>query len=142
MEAFFDFNILVGDIGGTKTNLAIFSSGSGLRTPLLEGTFPSQQYPSLEMLTLDFLSQTKLSITTASFCVAGPVVDGKANITNLPWIIEEDKLAAALRVSNVHLYNDLLAFANAVPLLQPSDIHTLNSGHKNVKGNILILAPG
>ncbi len=53
--------LLAGDIGGTKTNLAIFSSVDELRTPVHEATFPSAQYPSLELLVRDFLSQGRLS---------------------------------------------------------------------------------
>jgi glucokinase len=71
--------VLVGDIGGTKTSLAIFSSKSGLSTPLAEATFSSQDYSSLEAIVLEFLLRVKIRVDLASFGVAGPVVNGEAN---------------------------------------------------------------
>ena len=75
--------LLAADIGGTKTNLAIFSSEAGLRAPLEEARFPSADYPSLEALVREFLSQVDVKVERASFGVAGPVVAGRARITNL-----------------------------------------------------------
>ena len=64
--------LLAADIGGTKTNLAIFSSEAGLRAPLEEARFPSADYPSLEALVREFLSQVDVKVERASFGVAGP----------------------------------------------------------------------
>jgi glucokinase len=134
--------LLAGDIGGTKTNLAIFSSEAGLRAPLAEATFPSGDYPSLEALACEFLSQVEIKVSRASFGVAGPVVNGRATITNLPWIMNETQLAEALNVSSVHLLNDLAAIANAIPWLEISDLHTLNEGETDQDGPIAVVAPG
>ena len=76
--------LLAGDIGGTKTNLAVFSTKDGWKNPLAEATFPSGHYPSLEALVQEFQGQHHFAIESASFGVAGPVVDGRATITNLP----------------------------------------------------------
>src|SRR2546430_5151061 len=78
--------LLAGDIGGTKTNLAVFSPEKGWRVPLVEKTFPSSEYLSLEAIVHEFLAQEHFSIERASFGVAGPVVGGHATITNLPWM--------------------------------------------------------
>jgi len=109
--------LLAGDIGGTKTNLAVFSTESGLREPVVEGTFPSAQYPSLELLVGDFLAQLSLPIERASFGVAGPVLAGRATITNLPWVLDETHLQQALNIPSVRLLNDLDAIAHMVPSL-------------------------
>ena len=84
--------LLAGDIGGTKTNLALFTNDNGWRDPVDEATFPSGDYPSLEKLVQAYLAQQKVSIEHASFGVAGPVVDGQATITNLPWKMDEKDL--------------------------------------------------
>jgi glucokinase len=84
--------LLASDIGGTKTNIGIYSPEKGPREPLFESTFLSSQYSSLEMLVSDFLSQVSIKIDCASFGVAGPVVNGQARITNLPSIIEEARM--------------------------------------------------
>ena len=134
--------LLAGDIGGTKTDLAVFSPEAGLRAPLAGATFPSARYPSLEALMREFLSQVDVKVERASFGVAGPVVAGRATITNLPWVMDEEQLQAALHLSSVRLLNDLNAIAHAVPFLEPADLHTLNEGQPAPDGNIAVVAPG
>lgn len=135
-------NLLAGDIGGTKTNLAIFSTEAGLRAPLAEATFPSGDYPSLEAVVREFLDQTRHKVGRASFGVAGPVIGGEATITNLPWRMSETELAKTLDLDSVHLLNDLVAIANAVPMLQPDDLYTLKAGQSVQGGAIAVVAPG
>ncbi len=134
--------LLAGDLGGTKTNLAIFSAEAGLRAPLAEATFPSGRYLNLETLVSEFLAQVETNVDRASFGVAGPVVDGQATITNLPWIMNERQLAATLNLSSAHLLNDLEAIAYAVPFLEPADLHTLKEGVSAPGGTIAVVAPG
>ena len=134
--------LLAGDIGGTKTNLAVFSPEDGPRAPLAEATFPSADYPSLEALVHEFLSQVSLPVERASFGVAGPVVASRATITNLPWVMEETQLREALNLSSVRLLNDLNAIAHAVPFLEPADLHTLNAGQQAPSGAMAVVAPG
>lgn len=140
--------LLAGDIGGTKTNLAIFSSEAGLRAPLAEATFQSGNYPSLEAVVNQFLAQIKTKgvnlskLQQAVFGVAGPVVNGQATITNLPWVISETQLAETCQLSSVRLINDLVAIAQAIPQLGPADLHTLNEGEPAPGGAIAVIAPG
>jgi len=134
--------LLAGDIGGTKTNLAIYSPEAGLRKPLVEATFPSALYPSLEALVHTFLAQTNIAVDRASFGVAGPVVSGRATITNLPWDMNEQQLQEALHLSSVRLINDLEAIARSIPYLKPDELHTLSKGQPITHGNIAIVAPG
>jgi glucokinase len=134
--------LLAGDIGGTKTNLAIFSAEAGLRAPLAEATFPSRDYPSLGAVVNEFLAQTGYQVERATFGVAGPVIGERATITNLPWVMSETELAESLHMSSVHLLNDLVAIANAVPRLEPADLHTLKPGEPARGGAIAVVAPG
>jgi len=134
--------LLAGDIGGTKTNLGIYSADKGPREPLIEATFPSGQYPSLETLVGEFLAKVNVNIERASFGVAGPVVGGQAKITNLPWVIDEIHLRESLKFTSVSLLNDLEAIAYGVPLLEPGDLHTLNRGVRIPRGTLAVIAPG
>ena len=134
--------LLAGDIGGTKTNIGIYSPEKGPREPLFESTFHSSQYSSLEMLVSKFLSQVSIKIDYASFGVAGPVVGGRARITNLPWVIEEDQLMVSLDLKSVRLFNDLEAIAYGVNLLEEEDLHTLNKGVPIPRGTLAVIAPG
>ncbi len=134
--------ILVGDIGGTKTDLALFSFGPDIGSPMVEETFASRDYPSLEAMIREFLSGAGRPVDDAGFGVAGPVVNGKARITNLPWVVDERKLAEKFGFGHVRLFNDLEAIAAAVPHLGAGDFYTLNSGRAIPEGTIAVLAPG
>ncbi len=134
--------LLAGDIGGTKTALAIFTLEGGPRQPQLEKTFPSADYPNLETIVQTYLAEIELAISSAAFGVAGPVVNGSVNATNLPWRMSETTLATALKLPAVYLLNDLAAIATAIPILAASDLHTLNPGEPSPTGPIAVVAPG
>ena len=135
-------NVLVGDIGGTKTILAIFSSEAGPRAALFEKTFSSTHYASLELIVQEFLAETDIPVQKACFAVAGPVVGGSAQITNLTWVVDGNALKEAFHLQSVALLNDLESVAYAVPVLQAEDIHTLCAGTPVAGGSIAVLAPG
>ena len=99
--------LLAGDIGGTKTHLAVFSSESGWRKPFAEATYASANYPDFESLVREFLTQHDFPIDRASFGVAGPVVTGQASITNLSWIMDEQQLQQALHIPSAVSYTHL-----------------------------------
>jgi glucokinase len=134
--------LLAGDIGGTKTVLALFSPEVGPHTPLREATFPSNSYGRLEAIVREFLEQADEPIDRACFGVAGPVVAGRAEITNLPWIMEESSLRETFGWKAAKLLNDLESVAYAVPILEPDDILTLAAGAPVAGGNIAVIAPG
>jgi len=102
----------------------------------------SADYPSLQVLVKEFLEKAKTPVERACFDVAGPVIDGRVKITNLPWVIDEASLAKDLNFKFVHLMNDLEAVARAVPILRASDVITLNVGQPVPKGAIAVVAPG
>jgi glucokinase len=134
--------LIAGDIGGTKTDLAIYSPESGPHVPLAETEVHSAEYPSLQAMVRDFLGQAKISVDVASFDVAGPVIDGRAKVTNLPWVMDKDSLARDLNLDAVYLMNDLEAVARAVPVLRSEDLVTINDGEPVANGPIAIIAPG
>ena len=109
---------------------------------LAEATFASADFVSLEAMATEFLAGTDLTPTRSSFGVAGPVVDGQAEITNLPWVMEETQLAEELNLSSVRLLDDSNAIAHAVLVLEDDDLHTLNAGDPDPGGPIAVLAPG
>jgi glucokinase len=144
--------LLVGDAGGTKTQLALYEDGArgrrcrggrGEAVRLIEpATFPSATSPSLEAIVKEYLRRTGARPVRAVFGVAGPVVGGRAEITNLPWRLSETALRRALGVRAVRLLNDLVATAWAVPGLGPRDTRTINRGTAERAGTIGVVAPG
>ena len=134
--------LLAGDIGGTKTDLGIFSIEGGPHSPLNQTQVHSADYPSLQALVTEFLGDAKTPVERACFDVAGPVINGSVKITNLPWVMDEASLAKDLNLKSVHLMNDLEAVARAVPILRPTDVATLNIGQPVPNGAIAVIAPG
>jgi len=134
--------LLAGDIGGTKTDLAIYSNEAGPFAPLAETEVHSADYGSLQAMAREFLAKAKVPVDRACFAVAGPVIGGRAKITNLPWAIDESTIAKELNLEHVHLMNDLEAIAFAIPSLRTDDLHTLNAGVPVPGGAIGVIAPG
>src|SRR5689334_12448194 len=134
--------LLAGDIGGTKTAIAIFSEETGPHRPLAEDEVHSGDYPSLEAIAKEFLAKTGLKVESACFGVAGPVMAGRAKITNLPWMVNQAAIAKELNLKTVHLLNDLEATACAVPVLRPQDVETLSAGEPVDGATLAVFAPG
>jgi glucokinase len=135
--------LLVGDIGATHARLALVSPEHGLVRPEREATLPSREYESLDALVRGFLEPPPpIPISRAVFAVAGPVVHGRADLTNLGWVVDEATLGAELGVPIVRLLNDLVALAYAVPRLGPDALRTLQHGERVKCGTIAVVAPG
>jgi glucokinase len=132
--------LLAGDIGGTKTHLALFSPAGG-PVSQVEATFKSADYPSLEAVAAEFLAEVNVPVESAAFGVAGPVFQGQATVTNLPWVISEATLQQALGLQKAKLLNDLEATAYGVPHLAPADLFTLNDAPAR-SGTKAVIAPG
>jgi len=134
--------ILAGDIGGTKTNLGLFTRGKGRPLPKVIETFSSQSAPDLEHIIRQFLEIHPASVTHACFGIAGPVANGKSKTTNLPWNISEDRIKKQFNFHHVKLVNDLTATAIAVPLLNSDEFFPLNQAERIKGQNLALIAPG
>lgn len=133
---------LAGDIGGTKTALALFSVEQGLRKPMAEAVFPNRRYASFEEVVKEFLADKDMPVAHASLGVAGPVINERAQLTNLPWVVDARVLSHSLGGVPVRLLNDLVAIAHAIPFLDASDLVTLNGGIAEQHGPLAVIAPG
>ena len=91
---------------------------------------------------IEFLLKVKMPVERACFDVAGPVINGRVKVTNLPWEVDEVSLARDLNFKFIHLLNDLEAVAPAVPILRQDDVRTLKVGKPIPKDAIAVVAPG
>jgi glucokinase len=134
--------VLAGDVGGTKTNLALYDRrGSGL-IPVRETSLQSRQFDSLEAAIQRFLeSGPRQTIDAACLGVAGPVVEGRCVATNLPWIIDEQALSRAIPAAKVRLLNDLEAAGYGVLVLPANELRTLQAGVPK-RGSMAVIAAG
>ncbi len=137
--------ILAGDIGGTKTVLALYSENDqNGRVELqceLEQTFASTDYPQFNDILSVFL-QPNMAIDSACFGIAGPIVDQRCQTTNLPWIIDASELKQKFGISKVKLLNDLEAMAIGMLNSLEEDLFELNPHAQNKQGNIAVIAAG
>jgi glucokinase len=134
--------LLAGDVGGTKTALALFDKGERGLVPLRDETLPSREFPSLEAAIARFLGTgPRPPIDAACLGVAGPVVDGRCVATNLPWIIDERALAASIPAARVKLLNDLEVAAHGVLELPEQELQTLQAGTAR-RGHMVLIAAG
>ena len=125
--------ILVGDVGGTKTELALFPAGETPGKPQRKISYPSQDYGSLEAILEEYLAGQDSPVERACFDVAGPVVEGRSHITNLLWKLDARQLEAKL-AAPVVLINDMDALAQAVAHIGPADLEVLLPGSPVVGG--------
>lgn len=134
--------ILAGDIGGTKTNVALFqTNGSEVGKVIRQRTFRSADYDSLETILKEFVGDTEL-ITSACFGIAAPVVQGHAKTPNLNWTVNAQSLAKVLEIDRVGLINDLEATARGIATLNDSQLLTLNAGDPKRGADRALIAAG
>src|SRR5262245_10386632 len=112
--------ILAGDIGGTNSRLAIFSSKF---QKIHEGVTKNAGRSSFTEIVREFLASAPQDcvkqIRKGCCGVAGPVANGKVTLTNLSWQLDESTLAGELGLERVALINDLAAHAEGIELLKP-----------------------
>ncbi len=134
--------VLAGDVGGTKTRLAVFDVQDRRLDTVTERSYPSGRYGGLEHIVQDFLGGTRSDCRQACFGIAGPVQGGRAQTTNLPWIVEEQAMAAVFGFERVALINDLEANAWGIAALREDDFYILNAGSPDAGGNACIVSAG
>ncbi|HWS53671.1 MAG TPA: glucokinase [Pyrinomonadaceae bacterium] len=135
--------IIAGDIGGTKTNIALFEPhGQRLDRIIAQRSYPSGKYSSLGEIVGEFVAELSPRVTHACFGVAGPVAHGRVEATNLPWVVSAESLASRLGLARVGLINDLEATAYGVEVLQPAQFYTLNPGAGAGPGHRALIAAG
>ncbi len=134
--------ILAGDIGGTKTNVALFAVKNGVLRRLAMETYASREHRGLEEIIESFLAAHPQRISRAGFGVAGPVKGGQVRTTNLPWVVDSTELAHQLGLRQVGLLNDIEATAWGIAALKPSDLVVVNVGSADPQGNAAVIAAG
>jgi len=115
---------LVGDVGGTNARLALIDTAGHIRHPRI---FACRDYGSLADIIAEYIDQTagRKRPPKAVFAVAGPVVDGEIEFTNLKWTVSEGDLLAQFEFEAVDLINDFAAQALACPRLEGPDLREI-----------------
>jgi len=134
--------ILAGDIGGTNARLAYFQPQNGHLRLVTERVFPSRQHSEFGEIVTEFLHDSGTRPEMACFGIAGPVRNGRVETSNLPWVIEQSRLANQIQLSKTWLINDLEASAWGIGALSAADLVPLNAVSGPAVGNQGVIAPG
>jgi glucokinase len=134
---------LAGDIGGTKTNLAVYAYEDDRLVAKKIASYPSRGHATLAEIIRTFLADGHSDVRQACFGVAGPVKGGVVQVTNLPWIVDAAALQAELNFQQVSLLNDLEANAYGINTLLPQELLSLNpQADPRQVGNRALIAAG
>lgn len=134
--------ILAGDVGGTKTSLALYRREARGLLRIRMATYRSREHAGLDPILRDFLGEGSTVVERACIGVAGPVEDGRCRLTNLDWEVDEASLRRTLGVREAYLVNDLQATASSLPFLQESDRAVIREGEADPRGNMAVLSAG
>lgn len=135
--------ILAGDLGGTKTLLALADTAGGRPQIVREQRFDSQSYPAFDQMLSEFLAGAgNPAVESACFGLAGPTDGISAQLTYLPWHIEAPRLSSAFAIPQVVLANDFYAAANGLALLEDEHLQTLQGGTPKPQWPRLLIGAG
>lgn len=134
--------ILAGDIGGTNARLAYFQPQNGHLRLVSEQVFPSREHSEFGEIVTKFLEESGTRPEVACFGIAGPVRNGRVETSNLPWVIEQARLAKQIHLPATLLINDLEASAWGIGDLSAADLIALNQVAGPTVGNQAVIAPG
>jgi len=140
---FLPMRVLAGDIGGTKTSLGVVEIGPRRLSLLRHERYRSRDHGSLESVLTEFLRGGSGRLAAAAFGVAGPVREGRAFVTKLPWRIEERSLEKLLSLPRrVRLVNDFVAAALGLSYLPARSVAVLSRGRPEPGGPIALIGAG
>lgn len=134
---------LVGDIGGTKTRMALVQCQGDSVHVLHEQRYRSAEYVEFDSILADFTQRCpEYSVQQCALAIAGPVQGRTVRTTNLPWVIDADQLQRQFAWTHCALLNDLEATAYGIAALQPHDLCQLQAGDDQASGNVAVIAAG
>ena len=134
--------ILAADVGGSKTLVGLFERARP-RPHLVEvRSLRTLDFAGLPALLQAAMGDVSTRVNTVALGVAGPIRDGVATMTNVPWRVSRGEIAARHGVADVRLLNDLEAMAHAVTVLHGDELHTLQAGRPSATGNAALIAAG
>lgn len=132
--------LLAGDVGGTKTLLRCVEADGSISR---EERYDSPSWTTFDDVLKAFLADgVPGPIDAACFAVAGPVLNARAEVTNVGWVMGEAALAQTFGIARISLINDFYAVGLGVPLLGPSDVLSLQKGERDPNAPIAIIGAG
>ena len=98
-------------------------------------SFPAASTANWAKSSAKFLDDSGTRPEAACFGIAGPVRNGRVETSNLPWVIEQSRLAKQIHLPATLLINDLEASAWGIGALAAGDLVPLNQVSGPAVGN-------
>lgn len=133
---------VVGDIGGTHSRFALVDEAGHIRHPK---AYQARDHAGLSEVLATYLEDMTPGRypTRAVLAVAGPVVDGEIEFTNIDWRISEGELVGSFAFESARLLNDFAAQALAAPVLEAADLRRLGPDLKGTNdAPVVVLGAG
>ena len=133
--------VLCGDIGGTKTLLAIAALDGDRVDVVFERRYADRDFAAFADLVRTFHDEARAGVAGACLGVAGPIEGRRVAVTNFPWEIDADALEAIVGAP-VALANDFVAAAHGIDVLRPEDVAALQAGEPAPRAPQLVIGAG
>lgn len=132
---------VLADIGGTNIRFALLSPDGQVSARESWLTSLYTDFPDALGAYLDHVGRCDLPQAIAA-CAAGPLIDGRIDLTNGSWTLTRDILREACSATRTILVNDFTAVARAIPTLGPADCEQIGGTHAEEGATRLALGPG
>lgn len=129
------------DVGGTKTEIGYAEEFESISF-ISQKRYESKKFQSLELIIKDFLDLYKVTVDAIGIGIAGPVVEGVCHTTNLPWIVDQHKIANEFTLKKCVMVNDLVANFYGIEAVKKEDQIVLQKGIQALKGNKALISVG
>ncbi len=141
-----DKTVLVGDIGGTHSRLALAKPDNQGGFQLDKVRISSvQDFSGMQGMLVDYQTHINASLPAdAVISVAGPVFGNTIDksLSNLPWTFSIEELKSFFSFQQLHVVNDFAALAAAIPYLSDSETETIKYGTAQTSAPRVIIGPG
>ncbi len=145
--------ILVADVGGTKTDIALALSPASPSdtgyTLCHQARFSNDDSSAPEELFAKYLNALPAELRererAACFAIAGPVAQKEGEIsrlTNREWFFEPASFEKRFALSKLIIINDLTALSYAVPTMTQEELFSIQQAEVDKYAASAILAPG
>lgn len=131
-------NILLTDMGGTYTRLAMFKNGRVSEVTKVENA----DFKTPEAAIKAYLSSQKDKPTDMIVAVAGAVYKGKVTLTNCGWKLSEASFIKTFNLKTCTLYNDFMVKGYSILDIAAKEIIQIGKVKADKKAPFCVIGPG
>ncbi len=139
--------LLAGDLGGTKTILALYTWDGTHLSQAYKQRYLSSEWPTLQPMLENFLGSIPRPLPPPDYgclAVAGKVERSSVLITNLSWELKQEDLCGVAELKQLELINDFSVLVYGLPSLKACQQEWLQKPVNGIKqeGPIAIIGAG